>query len=78
MGDESSENTVLSRPLRCEFNVLSKPDGSAVLAQGKLFNNNNRRVIVHTFVRRHYLAPAATKFTKMAFLCYLYVYYSPK
>lgn len=35
MENGTVENTVLSRPLKCEFNVLSRPDGSAVLAQGE-------------------------------------------
>lgn len=33
------ESTLMLRPLKCEFNVLSRPDGSAALAQGKLFNH---------------------------------------
>lgn len=35
MEDKTAENVALLRPLKCEFNVLSRPDGSAVLAQGE-------------------------------------------
>lgn len=36
MGEEDENNFKL-RPMKCELNYLSKSDGSAILAQGTMF-----------------------------------------
>lgn len=40
MDEEST--AVFCRPLRCELNVLSRPDGSAIFALGKLIKEQKQ------------------------------------